>query len=92
MRVVYEAAHLIDAHLVRGALEQAGIPVFVRGEHLTGAMGELPLGGLVSVCVPDSALEQARAIAAEVDAALRAPRTEAAAADGEDPDDGLLRA
>ena len=34
MRTVYEAANLIDAHLVRQALEAAGIPAFVRGEAL----------------------------------------------------------
>jgi hypothetical protein len=32
MDVVYEAANLIDARLVRIALEQAGIPAFVRAE------------------------------------------------------------
>ncbi len=37
MDVIYEAASLIDAHLVRIALEQqAGIPAFVRGEALLG--------------------------------------------------------
>ena len=60
MRTVYHAANLIDAHLVRHALEQAGIPAFVRGEALVGGIGELPPIGLVSVSVPDSACEQAR--------------------------------
>lgn len=62
MRVAYDAANLIDAHLVRHALEQAGIPVFIRGEALLGGLGELPAYGLVSVAVPDSAWEQARGI------------------------------
>ncbi|HVI25641.1 MAG TPA: DUF2007 domain-containing protein [Xanthomonadaceae bacterium] len=62
MRVVYEAAHLIDAHLVRHALEGAGIPVFVRGEALLGGIGELPACGLVAVCVPELAWPQARAL------------------------------
>ncbi|MBS7456131.1 DUF2007 domain-containing protein [Coralloluteibacterium stylophorae] len=92
MRVVYEAAHLIDAHLVRGALEQAGIPAFVRGEHLTGAMGELPVAGLVAVCVPESALERARGIVAEVDAALREAQAAAAEDGGRTLDDGVLQA
>lgn len=60
MRTAYHAANLIDAHLVRHALEQAGIPAFVRGEALVGGIGELPPIGLVSVAVPDSAWEQAR--------------------------------
>ena len=56
MKVVYEAANLIDAHLVRHALEAAEIPVFLRGEQLLGGMGELPLFGVIAVCVPDVVL------------------------------------
>ena len=44
MRVVYEAANVIDAHLVRQALEHAGLPAWVRGEALTGGMEALQLG------------------------------------------------
>ena len=64
MRVVYEAANVIDAHLVRHALEDADIPVFLRGEALLGGMGELPLFGVVAVCVPEAAEAEARAIVA----------------------------
>jgi len=62
MRVVYEAANLIDAHLVRHALEDAGIPAFVRGEALVGGIGELPAFGLVAVCVPEAAWPDADAL------------------------------
>ena len=62
MRVVYEAANLIDAHLVRHALEGAGIPAFVRGEALLGGVGELPACGLLAVCVPDAAWPTADAL------------------------------
>jgi hypothetical protein len=62
MRVVYEAANLIDAHLVRHALEDAGLPVFLRGEALLGGMGELPMFGVVAVCVPEAAWPAAREI------------------------------
>lgn len=62
MKVVYEAANLIDAHLVRHALEAAEIPVFLRGEQLLGGMGELPLFGVIAVCVPDMAWPEAREI------------------------------
>lgn len=64
MRSVYEAANLIDAHLVRQALEAEGIPAFVRGEALTGGMGELGVFGLVGVMVPDAAWPQARDVLA----------------------------
>jgi len=62
MRVVYEAAHVIDAHLVRHALEAAGLPAFIRGEALLGALGELGVYGLVAVCVPESCWPEARAV------------------------------
>ena len=62
MRVVYEAAHVIDAHLVRHALEAAGIPVFIRGEALLGGLGELGVFGLVAVCVPQPCWPEARAV------------------------------
>ena len=62
MRVVHEAGNLIDAYLVRHALEDAGIPVFVRGEALLGGVGELPACGLLAVCVPGICWPQARAV------------------------------
>jgi len=60
MEVVYRATHLFDAHLVRMALEQAGIPAFVLGEALLGGVGELPACGLMTVCVPPSCGGMAR--------------------------------
>ena len=53
MRVVYEAENVIDAYLVKGLLEIEEIPAWVRGEYLTGALGELPVMGLVAVSVAD---------------------------------------
>lgn len=88
MKVVYEAANLIDAHLVRHALEAAEIPVYLRGEALVGGMGELPLFGVVGVCVPEAAWPQARAIVDEL--ALDEPLPGRAAADEEPGPDGLL--
>ena len=67
MKVVYEAANLIDAHLVRHALEADGIPVVLRGESLLGGMGELPLFGVLRVCVPEAAWPQAHAIVLSMD-------------------------
>lgn len=59
MQIAYHAANLLDAHLVRHALEHAGIPAFVRGEALVGGIGDLPACELVSVAVPESAWEKA---------------------------------
>lgn len=71
MRVVYEAENVIDAHLVKGLLENAEIPAFVRGEYLVGAVGELPVMGLVAVLVPDSQVEAAENLLREFRAAPR---------------------
>jgi len=60
MRVVYLADNLFDAHLVKHALEEAGMPAFVFGESLLGGMGELPLFGVLRVCVPDAAFPEAQ--------------------------------
>ena len=75
MKVVYDAAGIIDAHLVKHALEAAEIPVFLKGEALLGGMGELPLFGVVQVCVPDSAWPQAREVVDTLD--LDSPAVEA---------------
>jgi hypothetical protein len=65
MHVVYEAENLIDAHLVRGRLEGEGIDAFVRGEYLAGAMGELPVSGLIAVQVMVDDVPRAQALLAE---------------------------
>ena len=88
MKVVYEAAHLIDAHLVRHALEAAGIPVFLRGEPLVGGMGELPLFGVIAVCVPSVVWPEARGIVEALP--LNAPAVEGVDLGLDDP--GLLLA
>lgn len=82
MKIIYRAENIIDANLVRNALASEDILAFVSGEYLTGATGELPVGNLVTVMVADEDVERARAIAGEVDAALRMPI--------EDDDDPLL--
>ena len=76
MRVVYDAANVFDAHLVKHALEAAGLPVFVRGEYLTGALGELPMSGLVQVCVPDAAWDEAQVCLAALDLGRASPDDE----------------
>jgi hypothetical protein len=66
MQTVYEAANVIDAHLVRQALEAAGIPAYIRGEALTGGIGEIGVFGLVAVMVPAIAWPAAREVVAEL--------------------------
>ena len=84
MRVVYEPENLIDAHLVKGVLEQAGIPVYLRGEYLVGGIGELPVSGLLALCVPDVFEDEARGVLGALEEDRARPL---AAADGEGVDD-----
>ena len=84
MRTVYEAANLIDAHLVRQALEAEGIPAFIRGEALIGGMGDLGVFGLVAVMVPEAAWPEARSLVEE----LALGGAEGVDADIAEPDDG----
>ena len=69
---VYEAAGPIDAHLLRGLLEQAGIDARVIGEDLLGGVGDLPAQGLVRVLVDLDDWDAARAIVERFEADLRA--------------------
>lgn len=75
MRTVYHAENLIDAHLVKDALERDGIPAFVSGEYLTGS--QLPARDLIEVMVPDGAVEQAEKRVREVEQLLAAPHVSA---------------
>lgn len=62
MQIVYRAANLSDAHLIRQLMEAEGIPAFVQGEYLQGAVGELPANTEVLVRVPDERVDAARAV------------------------------
>jgi len=76
MRTVYHAEGIVDAHLVKDALEHAGIPAFVNGEYLIGGMGQLPARDFLTVSVPDVAVEAAVPVVREVGEMLRAPLAE----------------
>ncbi|MCL6712009.1 DUF2007 domain-containing protein [Pseudoxanthomonas sp. z9] len=80
MRVVYLADNLFDAHMVKHALEDAGLPAFVFGESLMGGMGELPLFGVLRVCVPDPAWPEAQDVVARLPLA-KPPEGDESAAD-----------
>ncbi|MCG6116709.1 MAG: DUF2007 domain-containing protein [Aquimonas sp.] len=66
MHKVYEAENYIDAQIARGWLESAGVPVLFSGEHLGGAMGELPVFGLHSLWVAPEYLRAAESALAEL--------------------------
>jgi putative signal transducing protein len=66
VQVVYRANNLIEAHLAKHALEGMDIPVFIFGESLLGGAGELPLFGVLRVCVPDPCVDEAMACLADL--------------------------
>lgn len=73
MRTVYHAEGIVDAHLVKDALENAGIPAFVNGEYLIGGMGQLPARDFMTVSVPEIFADDAGPVVGEITAMLRAP-------------------
>lgn len=60
MRSVYEPANAVQAHVLQDVLRQHGITSFVSGEHLQGAIGELPAGSLLRLLVDDADWSAAR--------------------------------
>lgn len=62
MRNVYTASNSIQAHLVKILLQGEGIQTHVSGDYLQGAMGELPVVGMLEVMVDETELHQARII------------------------------
>lgn len=60
MIIVYSAANSLEAHMIKGLLEQHEIPAYVQGEHLQSGVGELPaISGLVKVSVDNENKEKA---------------------------------
>ena len=71
VKIVYRAENIIDANLVKAALAEDGIPAFVAGEYLTGAIGQLPVWDLVTVMVAETDIARAAPIVESIDSALR---------------------
>lgn len=62
---IYRAANIVDAHLIRQMLEAKGIPAFIQGEYLQGAVGELPANTEILVQVANASADAARAVVEE---------------------------
>ena len=73
MRTVYHAEGLVDAHLVKDVLENAGIPAFINGEYLIGGMGQLPARDFMTVSVPEIFADDAGPVVREITDMLSAP-------------------
>ncbi|MGF6213401.1 DUF2007 domain-containing protein [Comamonas sp. 4034] len=70
MRSVYEPSGAIQAHVLQDVLRQHGIASHVQGEHLQGAIGELPAGNLVRLLVADGDFAAARRAVEEWERAI----------------------
>jgi hypothetical protein len=62
MKTLYQAGSAIEAHMLRDLLRQQGFSTEIHGEHLQGAIGELPAAGLVRLVVDDDDYPAARAV------------------------------
>ena len=69
MKTIYHAANAVEAHMLRDLLTQEGLSPIIQGEHLQGAIGELPAAGLVRLEVPEPEYEKAREIIARWESA-----------------------
>lgn len=62
MQTLYQPANAIEGHMLADLLRQQGIDATVLGEHLQGAVGELPAAGLVRLMVAEEDHSRAREI------------------------------
>jgi len=78
MRLLYEAANGVEAHMILNLLEQQELSGRIDGAFLQGGIGELPAGNQVRVMVEEHDYAAAKAIVTAWDAAQ--PPAEVAAA------------
>jgi hypothetical protein len=76
---IYRAKNLPQAHMIRIALEEAGIQVQIEGELLQAAVGELPIGWVTAprILVDESQIPSAQEIIDRVDAPKSSESVEA---------------
>ena len=66
MEIVYSAANNLEAHMIKGMLEQQSIPAYIQGEHLQSGIGELPaISGFVKISVDNANVIAAKKIIKE---------------------------
>jgi len=53
MQPIYTASDIMEAHILKGFLEQRGIEAHVSGYYLQGGIGELPVGNQVQLWVAE---------------------------------------
>ncbi|SEC11632.1 Signal transducing protein [Pseudomonas sp. 8BK] len=76
MQRIYEPQDLMEGELLLGMLASEGIEAYLTGQHLAGAVGELPACGLLGVMVEDDQAYSAQQLIAAYNAALPLPGDE----------------
>ncbi|WP_028240660.1 putative signal transducing protein [Stutzerimonas azotifigens] len=76
MRRIYEPRDLLEAEMLIGMLAGEGIDAFLTGRHLIGAVGELPVSGLLALMVSDDQAARASELIAGYNGALPLPGDE----------------
>jgi hypothetical protein len=61
---IYTPVNTIEAYLLQGALQAEGIPCEIRGEHLQGGAGLLPVNDNVTLHVREEDVKAAQALIA----------------------------
>ncbi|MFK0086878.1 putative signal transducing protein [Pseudomonas sp. NPDC090755] len=64
MQRIYEPENLLEAEMLIGMLDSEGIQVHLVGRDLMGAIGDLPMQGLLGLAVADEQAEYARQLIA----------------------------
>ncbi|MFV0455993.1 MAG: DUF2007 domain-containing protein [Pseudomonas sp.] len=83
MQRIYEPRDLLEAEMLIGMLAGEGIEAFLTGRHLIGAVGELPVSGLLGMMVADEQAERARLLIDEYNGAQPLPGDEPGSYPGE---------
>lgn len=65
MKIVFDAANALEAHMLQDLLAMQGIKSQIQGEHLQSGVGELPAMGLVKVSVDEADYAKAQEIIAQ---------------------------
>lgn len=73
MKIVYRAADITEAEIVRGMLESNHIDAHVSGYYLQGGVGDLQATDLAKVHVNDADFDKAKEILSEYEGQRSAP-------------------
>ncbi len=73
MKLLYKAADITEAHIIKGLLESHGITAHVGGFYLQGAVGDIPARDYVNVHVLDEDVPLAAEIIAKYEEAAHKP-------------------